>query len=239
MSTKAQSAVPIRRRTPPRIDDVAGVASERRSWPVNPAIRSRYGGYRARVGPGTTSYERKARSTPASSPRPNSARPVLTRSLETASIGAAVIRPTTALPVSEQRQPRQPGQQRTHARVRKQVWPRSSRGTCYSPPAGRPAIERAHLLAHDTGAADAPHRARVCNCVTNDGGRGAPAAQGSLGEGLREPGRPWATCSLGTTSGSRSVPTEDPARFRYEPKRSFTRVRERSVPAAAELARLA
>ena len=36
---------------------------------------------------------------------------------------------------SPDRQPRQPGQQHTLARVRRQVWPRRPRATCYSPQA--------------------------------------------------------------------------------------------------------
>jgi hypothetical protein len=44
---------------------------------------------------------RKARSTPASAPRPVSGRPVLARSQEVASIRAAAIPPAVALPVSD------------------------------------------------------------------------------------------------------------------------------------------
>jgi hypothetical protein len=46
-------------------------------------------------------FAREARSTVASAPRPNSARPVLARSLEVASIRAAAIPPAVALPVSD------------------------------------------------------------------------------------------------------------------------------------------
>jgi len=45
---------------------------------------------------------RKARSTPASAPRPNSGRTVLARSLEVASTRAAVIPPAVAPPVSDE-----------------------------------------------------------------------------------------------------------------------------------------
>ena len=87
----------------------------------------------------------------------------------------------------------------------KQVPPLKPSLPCSSPAAGRRAIEGAHLLGDETGAASSTRRARCCDNTTNAGRREARQRECCLRKGCGSPPRPGVSIEMDDFHKSRSA----------------------------------